>query len=192
MATNVPRWARGRGYRHRRGGVWWTIAMIVLFAGAAVAVALLEPAIPPLAGKATASDGDSFRLGGERVRLLGIDAPELDQTCTRDEMSWACGNEARALMRDLLRGEIDCRPDDRDKYGRVLAYCTSDGEDIGAAMVVAGLALARGDYLAEERAARAAGKGVWSGTFEAPEDWRSNHGEETDGFDLLAWIRTWF
>lgn len=167
--------------------------MIVLFAGAAAAVTLLEPAIPPLSGAAVASDGDSFRIGGERVRLLGIDAPELDQTCMRDSVPWPCGNEARALMRELLgRGEIECRPDDRDKYGRVLAYCKSRGDDIGAAMVTAGLALSRGNYFAEERAARAAKKGLWSGSFEAPEEWRRNHGEEAEGFDLLALIRSWF
>ncbi|MGG2475553.1 thermonuclease family protein, partial [Rhizobium sp. BR5] len=40
-------------------------------------------------------DGDTLSKGSERFRLLGIDAPELAQTCLRGGESWPCGAEAR-------------------------------------------------------------------------------------------------
>ena len=48
-----------------------------------------------LSGTARAVDGDTLDLSGERVRLIGIDAPELDQSCQRDGQGWACGDWAR-------------------------------------------------------------------------------------------------
>ncbi len=36
-------------------------------------------------GRMVFSDGDSLRVSGARVRLFGIDAPEMDQTCTRQD-----------------------------------------------------------------------------------------------------------
>jgi endonuclease YncB( thermonuclease family) len=36
---------------------------------------------PTISGTATVKDGDSLMIGGLEVRLHGIDAPELDQTC---------------------------------------------------------------------------------------------------------------
>ena len=42
-------------------------------------------------------DGDTLRFGAERVRLWGIDAPELSEDCTRaDRSEWSCGKAARA------------------------------------------------------------------------------------------------
>lgn len=52
---------------------------------------------------ATAIDGDSIRIANEEIRLVGIDAPELFQTC-RDERGseWTCGREAHSLLRSLV------------------------------------------------------------------------------------------
>lgn len=74
----------------------------------------------------------------ERIRILGIDAPE-----------WvACGGaEATAYLTELLAGveEIELVRDpsqaERDKYGRVLAYVElADGTDIGLELINAGYA----------------------------------------------------
>jgi endonuclease YncB( thermonuclease family) len=193
VRANKPRMP---GFRRRyiplgRRGLWSSIAIIAVLAVAAFVVTLLEPPIPPISGKARASDGDSLHLGDERVRLLGLDAPELDQTCLRAGSEWPCGHQARDLMTAILkRGPIVCEPDGHDRYGRVLARCSVAKKDIGTEMVAAGLAVATDDYFAEERGAKAAGKGIWSGDFELPADWRRGHNSEPAGFNLLDWLRS--
>lgn len=179
-------WTPGRG-----GGRWRPLGLFALFAGAALLVALIEPPLPPLAGNAVAADGDSLRLGSERVRLLGIDAPELDQTCDRDGVSWPCGGEARDLLRDILRrGPLACTGAGRDQYGRILARCAANGDDVGAQLVLAGLAISADDYAAEQNQAKAGQIGLWSGTFQPPADWRREHETGAAGVDLLAWLRS--
>lgn len=131
-----------------------------------------------LSGQAVVIDGDTLRLDGQRVRLLGMDAPELAQTCTRDGKSWPCGEVARfALVEMVQRGDIFCTSSAEDAYGRSLARCTVGGVDIGEEMVRHGLAVAYGrqGYSAAEAEARAARRGIWAGSFETPQDYRSAH-----------------
>ena len=87
-------------------------------------------------------DGDTFRYGGEIIRIADIDAPE-----TREAK---CANEAqlgaRATMRLtalLNKGEFSLdryESRDRDRYGRLLRVVMRDGQSIGAALVSEGLA----------------------------------------------------
>jgi endonuclease YncB( thermonuclease family) len=140
-----------------------------------VAAALDPP--PPVSGLGRASDGDSFRLGEDRIRLLGLDAPELSQDCAyADGRAWPCGRVAHDRMAQLLAaGPADCRPEDVDQYDRLLATCLVAGHDLGATMVIEGLAVASGRYWSEEAAARRDRLGIWAGDFEAPRDWRDDH-----------------
>lgn len=122
-------------------------------------------------------DGDTLRASGRSFRLHGIDAPERDQTCGSGGGTWACGAEARARLQALVgNGAVSCTPQDIDRYGRIVARCHAGGADIGAEMVAGGLALAYRQYsrryVPQEEAARAAGLGMWSGSFIAPWDWR--------------------
>ncbi|GAB3059484.1 thermonuclease family protein [Sediminivirga luteola] len=91
-------------------------------------------------------DGDTIRvdLGGEteRVRLLGIDTPELGRGGTADE---PCAVEARERLAELIGDQIVLVPDpaqgDRDRYGRLLRYAdTPEGVDAGLVLVAEGLA----------------------------------------------------
>ena len=143
----------------------------------AVVAAALDAPPPPVAGMGRASDGDSFRLGEDRIRLLGLDAPELAQACTAaDGRTWPCGHAARGRMAELLAaGPADCRPEDIDQYDRLLATCMIDGRDLGAAMVSEGLAVSSGRYWTEEAAARRDRLGIWAGAFDAPREWRDDH-----------------
>lgn len=125
-------------------------------------------------GRAHVADGDSVAIAGTRLRLVGIDAPELAQSC-RDAAgrAFACGETAKARLAGLIDGRpIDCRWQRRDKYGRGLATCRVGGLDLGAAMVRDGWAIAYGGHEAEEAEARRARRGLWAGDFEAPEDFR--------------------
>ena len=125
----------------------------------------------------TAIDGDSLRAANEEIRLVGIDAPELFQTC-RDERGgeWACGREAHALLRAFLsHGRVECAAASKDRYGRTLAICSAGPViDVGEAMVRAGYAVdfMSGGYRGAEAEARAEKRGIWRGTFERPQDWR--------------------
>ncbi len=76
---------RARGTA-RRIADW--LALIGLVAGLALVVTRLERvSTRELGGGATVVDGDSLEIGAVRIRLRGIDAPELRQTCTRDGAS---------------------------------------------------------------------------------------------------------
>jgi len=120
-------------------------------------------------------DGDTFvlKMKGkeERVRLIGVDAPET-KTPGREQEPY--GAEARAFTRRLLQGkkvrlELDVR--ERDRHGRILAYVyLPDGTFINAKLVQEGYArvmtvplnVRHADlFLQLEREARVARRGLW-------------------------------
>lgn len=136
-------------------------------------------------------DGDSLAIGGTELRLYGIDAPELRQTCSDAKGEpWRCGEAAKSALRQIVsRGDLRCLPRARDRFGREVATCRVNGiDDIGAAMLRDGLAVlfgtrADGDYLAAEAAARLAKRGIWQGAFTMPSDWRHQHPRPDDRQD---------
>jgi endonuclease YncB( thermonuclease family) len=123
-------------------------------------------------------DGDTLEIGTTKIRLASIDAPESDQVCLNaNRERWTCGIEARdRLAVHIGSHPIDCAPAGFDTYGRTLATCTLAGENLNAWMVRQGWALAfvrySKEYASDEEAARSAGRGLWSGAFIAPWDWR--------------------
>jgi endonuclease YncB( thermonuclease family) len=187
MAPSV--WGRRRGFR-------WPPRIILIgllaLVTAGVGVARLQPTGPALVGRATAIDGDTLRLGSVRVRVRGLDAPELDQTCTRpDGTNWSCGVDAKQQLAARLKsGPIECARHGRDVYGRTLATCTAGGADLGAEIVGSGWAVSDGAYVSEASEARLQQLGIWSGTFAQPVDWRRSHGNDQPG--IWEWIRSWF
>jgi endonuclease YncB( thermonuclease family) len=130
-----------------------------------------------LSGQAHVVDGDTLILAGERIRLFGIDAPELRQRCDNSGRNWACGAWAAKMLTKLTdRGGLKCEALDRDRYGRTVARCTVSGRDIGGEMVCAGAAAAyvqySDDYVALEAAAKAEARGIWSGAVTEPAEYR--------------------
>ena len=153
------------------------VALLVL-AALAGAAALLEVRRPRnvVSGSARVIDGDSLRVDHQVIRLAGLDAPELHQTCQRAGRPYPCGEVARAELRRMTGNAIvTCDILGRDRYRRRLGRCSVDGEDIGASLVSRGFAVAYGRYADEEKQARRAGAGLWAGTFEAPSEWRKSH-----------------
>jgi endonuclease YncB( thermonuclease family) len=132
------------------------------------------------ATKARVIDGDTLELAGSVYRIHGIDAPEAGQTCARPGGGrWPCGAAAVAALEDLVLGrDIHCDERGVDAYGRILSVCRVGGQDIGAALVEAGLAWSfrrySSDYDAVEDVARARGAGVWQARTETPWDYRAN------------------
>lgn len=132
-----------------------------LFVGILAVLGLLPPG--EIRGPAEVVDGDTLVIGGlDKVRLYGIDAPELDQPC-RD--GGPCGRRARAHLAEMIgRRMVSCDKRGSDKYGRNVAQCfivekdaNGDfvrGADIGRLMVRDGQAMAYRDitklYAADE------------------------------------------
>ncbi len=143
---------------------------------AGCAAVFLTPSERIFEGRANATDGDSIRLENTRIRLKGIDAPELDQICRRGAQAYRCGEHARDALLSLVIGRpITCKAAGRDKYRRTLAVCTVGGVDIGSRMVASGWAVSYGDYMSEQRQAERRREGLWAGTFELPREWRRAH-----------------
>lgn len=124
-------------------------------------------------------DGDTFDVGGTRVRLFGIDAPEGDQTCTDargDELR--CGSFVTTQVRDAYRGkQAVCKQVDKDRYGRSVARCVVGNVDVGQSLVASGLAFAFAEYsrnyIAVEKAAIRAGRGIHAYTMVRPSAFRA-------------------
>lgn len=105
---------------------------------------------------ARVTDGDSLRLcSGERVRLIGIDAPELigSSRCAPAALArlknsrnppWcdhARGEQARAALAQFIAsGPVQIERRGLDAYGRTLARVTVNGRDAGDRLISRGLA----------------------------------------------------
>jgi endonuclease YncB( thermonuclease family) len=164
----------------RRGMKWrdLVVAVAILILMALIAARLEERAgSEVLGGTARAADGDTLTMNGLRIRLSGMDAPELTQPCRKDGVEWQCGAAARSRLAELLkRGAIAFNLIGTDRYDRTLARCRAGNDDLGARMVRDGLAVSYGDYEDAEALARAERKGLWGSTFERPQEWRRQHG----------------
>lgn len=83
-------------------------------------------------------DGDTFVTeSGERVRLIGINAPEMKEFY---------GIEAKEHLKDLIEGKdveltSDHKSKDRDRYSRLLRYVVLNEVDINEQMIRDGYAL---------------------------------------------------
>lgn len=112
-------------------------------------------------------DGDTFETEtGEKVRLIGINAPE---------MADIFGQEAKQHLTDLISGTtIDLQADSiskgRDRYSRLLGYVILDGKDINKQMISDGFAFAymkfnfqkANEYKQAQLTSSQKNKGMWS------------------------------
>jgi len=134
----------------------------------------------PIAGRASVVDGDTIEIQGQRIRLNGIDAPESRQLCLDvTGKKYRCGQKAALALADYIAQHqpVSCIEVDRDRYKRVVAVCTAGGTDLADWMVRQGHALdwprySDGAYVSAQREARSARRGMWTGTFALPWEWR--------------------
>ena len=116
-----------------------------------------------LAGAMIVHDGDTISVGDQRIRLWGIDAPELSQTCHSEGGDYACGRRARDALQALVaKRPVTCEWRERDRYGRLLAICHAGDTDLNGQLAEAGWAVAFGGYEGEEKRAREARRGLWA------------------------------
>jgi endonuclease YncB( thermonuclease family) len=129
-------------------------------------------------GTASVIDADTLDIRSERIRLVGVDAPESGQKCKdAGGKLYRCGSDAaNALDAFINRNPVTCVSEGKDRYQRVLGQCFVRGASIQDWLVRNGHAVAYRDYSTEfvpaELAARDARAGIWAGEFVMPWDWR--------------------
>ena len=124
-------------------------------------------------GIAHVVDGDTIHIEKNKIRLHGIDAPEIDQTCTIKDKVWNCGIESSLELKKLiLDNNISCVVSDIDKYNRYIAECFINNQNINELMVKNGWAIAYRyyslDFIDDEEIAKNNKAGIWKGEFLDP------------------------
>ena len=154
--------------------IFMMTAFTIAAAGASVALS------DQIAGQARVVDGDTLVVDDRKIRLNGVDAPEMRQNCLDASNEWyPCGNEAaQALSRRISGQPVTCVLNPQpDRYGRAIGTCWfSDGEDMQSWLVRWGWAVAyrrySSRYLHDESRARGNRSGIWRGRFVVPWHWR--------------------
>lgn len=172
--------------RRRRNPSPWLISGLAV-AVIVISYALREPKAPTTAMPKGAElvctvksvyDGDTLTAhcpeGEVKVRVFGIDAPEMGQK------PW--GVQSRDVFRGLANhgGTIRLRVADQDRYGRTVAQVFAGERDLGLEMVQQGRAIVYAQYndspvyQQAQTEAQQARRGVWekSGGQQDPAAWR--------------------
>lgn len=148
-APKVPR------RRAKRRWQWGYKQAMFATLGISIGGLIAISAIPWTSGDASAADfecssarvldGDTFDCGSTRVRLHGIDAPELKGHC-RPGRQCAPGDPHASTehLRELVSGvTVQCWQTDTDVYGRAVARCTTAKADLSCAQIDGGYAIRR-------------------------------------------------
>ena len=131
-------------------------------------------------------DGDTIHIGEYKIRLEGIDAPEMKQTCKLQYLklsflsfnkTYYCGVKSKEkLSKKINNKKINCKISSRDRYKRYIATCYKNKTNLNKWMVRNGFAIAyrrySNNYVPDEEFAKEKELGLWQGKFMSPERWR--------------------
>lgn len=86
-------------------------------------------------------DGDTLRLDSERVRLLGVDAPEIHgcrqgRVCVPGD-----GQASKRSLEAMMGGRISVQRVGHDRYGRTLAQVYVNGRNVACEQIRRGQAV---------------------------------------------------
>ena len=126
-----------------------------------------------ISGKAKIIDGDTIHIGSNKIRLHGIDAPELNQNCLFNDKVWNCGKESKKFLINFINNKkISCKLIDKDRYKRHIGICFKDKINLNKKIVQEGWAIAyryySKDFVDDENIAKINKLGIWKGDFEEP------------------------
>lgn len=121
-------------------------ALLLLFAFAAAIFTDSPPPAPAAAPSVTPGlhhaisvyDGDTIRLGQERIRIVGLDTPELGHRAECESEALAAERAKQALIGEIARGSVALHRQGTDRYGRTLARVTVDGRDVADTLIAQG------------------------------------------------------
>lgn len=166
-----------RGLRRLRA-----ILVIVPPLAVVAGVSLFSAAQPvPAAGRSSVRviDGDTLAIGGVRIDLYGIDAPELGQVCLHNGTRWRCGEAAAFALHKIIEVSdqpVRCEAWDAGGAQRG-STCRIGQRDLAHTLLQSGDVLALPEsfpeYRESEARAKASGLGLWRGRFVEPWEWRS-------------------
>ena len=122
-------------------------------------------------------DGDTIKIGNEKIRFGGIDAPELKQIYYKNEEKISCGILAKNVLKKKIGKETPkCISEGKDFYKRTIAECFINGESLSKFLVSNGYAFAYRKYsrkfIKDERFAKKNKLGLWSMKFMFPWEFR--------------------
>ena len=134
-------------------------------------------------------DGDTLHIESYKIRLEGIDAPEMKQKCKKPylqiiffnfQKDYYCGQVSKKkLVQKIAQHKIKCTLLDKDRYKRYLGKCFKGKLNLNKWMVRNGYAVAYRKYskryILEENFAKEEKLGIWIGSFLEPEKWRKQN-----------------
>ena len=143
---------------------------------------------PAINGYARVVTGSTLYIDGLNVKMYGIDAPDISQTCADNHgRGYYCGREARSWLQNWLNNrEVSCHILGKVENGWATGTCFVENNkyDVAAVVVNAGWAVAFTEntdvYVEYERQAKANRRGLWAGTFYKPWDWRRIQNRKVD------------
>ena len=147
----------------------WIFELLVFFAIFYCSITLAEA----IKGKTRIIDGDTIHIGKNKIRLYGIDAPEINQTCSINKIIWECGFESSQALESIIsEEEVRCEIVDIDRYKRFVAKCFVKNINLNQYMVQNGWAVAyryySDDFIKNEEIAIKNKAGIWQGEFLDP------------------------
>ena len=125
-------------------------------------------------------DGDTIKINNIKYRFSGIDTPEINQTCTKDEEIVFCGLIAKKRLIEKIGNQIpNCITEGTDRYNRIIAECFVNNESLSKYLVRNGYAFAYRKYskkfIVDEDYARKNKLGLWQMKFQYPWDYRKTN-----------------
>lgn len=129
-------------------------------------------------GRAFIVDGDTLIINRTKIRLVGVDAPEISQKCKVNKHVENCGEIVKLRLTQATNSkDIICYSYGRDLYGRVLGECYVEDININKWLLREGLAVYYYNkdfksYKALETLAKQEQIGLWAYEFQTPKEYR--------------------
>ena len=128
----------------------------------------------------TVIDGDTIKINNIKYRFSGIDTPEINQTCKKDEEIIYCGIIAKNKLIEKIGNQIPkCLEESTDRYNRIIAECFVKNESLSKYLVRNGYAFAYRKYskkfIIDEDYAKKNKLGLWQMKFQYPWDYRKTN-----------------